>query len=742
RQLSRKATGGAASSRSRRDTAASAAASTPPIRRSEGPVPTSSGPAPLWSASKELDRRLQSHSLAGNSSTTDGKNGGGGPETNGLRAADAKANGKGTQGTATPGSSAAGHTHDKGYDKWTKFDIDAALRSVDEEGGTAHDKRYADSSSSSDSETDGDDSREAAVRQSPRRAPAVERRPSPPSPLPSPSLPTSQTPAPPIAGGTVVASRDLEREERERGNAKFGRGKFDEAIKSYTRCVGMNRKSSLAFSNRAMAYLKLKEFGKSEADSDAALRIDPRHVKSLQRRATARNALGKHRAALGDLQTASEIDPASKEIRKDLSKTLETLKTVVRRAPKRRVKVEGMPLPASKPRGFSRPRKNDEASLPADHDPAIAHAGGAATATSADAPATVDEGTIAPFSSVLHGEKDGNRGSEHGSRGARTTFEELPEEDAAPTTLPPPPEPAAATPLAPCDTLAAKPIAATRLEGRALGAVPSSTGIADSSTVMVATEVRAPTPIAVVEGTLPDSKRVAAVTRPPTAVAPDALRPETPKEKVVASSAARSESSALAGTGNCAKQTGITLRADACSGSAVAHVPGQETAARSTEGKPKTKKESTPSLKRSTAPSSAASPGTAARAQKLPTTGYQFEHMWRSTEGSLEARQELLRAIPPSFIPKIFRRTPLEVELLAGILRHLGAALLPRRPTTALRWLKSLPKASRFGMTVALLGEEDGRAAARELLARLEETPSVKVEPGVIDSLRGQYLLC
>lgn len=453
------------------------------------------------------------------------------------------------------------------------------------------------------------------------------------------------------------------------------------------------------------------------------------------------------------------------QIRKDLSKTLETLKTVVRRSPKRRVKVEGMPLPASKPRGFSRPRKNDEASLPADHDPAIAHAGGAATATSADAPVTVDEGTIAPFSSVLYGEKDGNRGSEHGSRGARTTFEELPEEDAAPTTLPPPPEPTAATPLAPCDTLAAKPIAATRLEGRALGAVPSSTGadagegvtlaapvavvepvlpveIADSSTGMVTTEVGAPTPIAVVEGTLPDSKRVAAVTRPPTAVAPDALRPETPKEKVVASSAARSESSALAGTGNCAKQTGITLRADACSGSAVAHVPGQETAARSTEGKPKTKKESAPSLKRSTAPSSAASPGAAARAQKLPTTGYQFEHMWRSTEGSLEARQELLRAIPPSFIPKIFRRTPLEVELLAGILRHLGAALLPRRPTTALRWLKSLPKASRFGMTVALLGEEDGRAAARELLGRLEETPSVKVEPGVIDSLRGQYLLC
>ena len=155
-----------------------------------------------------------------------------------------------------------------------------------------------------------------------------------------------------------------------------------------------------------------------------------------------------------------------RQIRKDLSKTLETLKTVVRRAPKRRVKVEGMPLPASKPRGFCQSRKNDEASRHAHRDPVIANASGAATATSADAPATTDEGTFAPFSSVLRGE-DGNRGGDNGSRVARTTFEELPEEPTAPTTLPPPPEPEATKPLAPCecDVLPAKPVAAARPEG-------------------------------------------------------------------------------------------------------------------------------------------------------------------------------------------------------------------------------------------------------------------------------------
>lgn len=60
--------------------------------------------------------------------------------------------------------------------------------------------------------------------------------------------------------------------------------------------------------------VQLKEFGKAEADCDTALKLDPRHVKSLQRRAAARNALGKHRAALADLQNAAEIDPSSKEV--------------------------------------------------------------------------------------------------------------------------------------------------------------------------------------------------------------------------------------------------------------------------------------------------------------------------------------------------------------------------------------------------------------------------------------------
>lgn len=47
-----------------------------------------------------------------------------------------------------------------------------------------------------------------------------------------------------------------------------------------------------------------------QSDCNCALQIDPCHIKSLLRRATAYNALGKHRAALRDLLRAAQLEPA------------------------------------------------------------------------------------------------------------------------------------------------------------------------------------------------------------------------------------------------------------------------------------------------------------------------------------------------------------------------------------------------------------------------------------------------
>merc|ERR1719231_606830 len=88
-----------------------------------------------------------------------------------------------------------------------------------------------------------------------------------------------------------------------------------------------------------MAYLKLKEWNKAEGDASCALRIEPDHPKSLLRRATARNALGKHRAAMVDLLKADELEPGNKSVKVELGKTRELLKNAVNRAPMVPVKV-------------------------------------------------------------------------------------------------------------------------------------------------------------------------------------------------------------------------------------------------------------------------------------------------------------------------------------------------------------------------------------------------------------------
>lgn len=107
------------------------------------------------------------------------------------------------------------------------------------------------------------------------------------------------------------------------------------AIKCYTRCLGYSPKNAVVLSNRAMAYLKNREFGKAEDDCDLALKIDPSHLKSLSRRATARNALGKHRLALLDFEKALELDPKSRQLQTQIASTKELIRTAIKRTPRR-----------------------------------------------------------------------------------------------------------------------------------------------------------------------------------------------------------------------------------------------------------------------------------------------------------------------------------------------------------------------------------------------------------------------
>ncbi|WOL18380.1 RNA polymerase II-associated protein 3 isoform X2 [Canna indica] len=108
--------------------------------------------------------------------------------------------------------------------------------------------------------------------------------------------------------------------EKELGNEYFKKKKFLEAIECYSRSIALSP-TSVAFANRAMAYLKLKRYEEAENDCSEALTLDDRYVKAYSRRATARKELGKLKGSLEDADFAVRLEPNNQELRKQYSET-------------------------------------------------------------------------------------------------------------------------------------------------------------------------------------------------------------------------------------------------------------------------------------------------------------------------------------------------------------------------------------------------------------------------------------
>eukprot|EP00753_Platysulcus_tardus_P011855 PLAT3317.34.p2 GENE.PLAT3317.34~~PLAT3317.34.p2 ORF type:complete len:585 (-),score=233.52 PLAT3317.34:43-1770(-) len=208
--------------------------------------------------------------------------------------------------------SAADHTYDRGYARWESMDVDAMLDAVDEEEAKPA-------------------AAAAPAKKGGRKSRKKKKR---------------------VVEAAAAESKDtavsLEEEMRQEGNKHFRRGEFAAAVKSYTRCIGLNPNNHLALSNRAQAYLKLKQWTKAEADCTAALSVDRMHGKSWSRRAAARNAQGKHKAALQDLLTSRAIK-RSKAVDAELRKTRELIRSSARKAPRVSVAVKTLAGPIGTP---------------------------------------------------------------------------------------------------------------------------------------------------------------------------------------------------------------------------------------------------------------------------------------------------------------------------------------------------------------------------------------------------------
>jgi tetratricopeptide (TPR) repeat protein len=75
---------------------------------------------------------------------------------------------------------------------------------------------------------------------------------------------------------------------------------------------------AIVYSNRAMCFLKLRDYGRAEDDSNRALFYKPEYVKALCRRGLAKKALKKLNTAIADFRQALVYEPDNEDARIEL----------------------------------------------------------------------------------------------------------------------------------------------------------------------------------------------------------------------------------------------------------------------------------------------------------------------------------------------------------------------------------------------------------------------------------------
>jgi tetratricopeptide (TPR) repeat protein len=90
---------------------------------------------------------------------------------------------------------------------------------------------------------------------------------------------------------------------------------YTNAIEMYNQCLARRPKDKelkkTVYSNRAQAFLKLKNFEDAERDATMALKFDPTHIKSLNRRGQARFYLKKYKEAKKDFYAILKVEPTN-----------------------------------------------------------------------------------------------------------------------------------------------------------------------------------------------------------------------------------------------------------------------------------------------------------------------------------------------------------------------------------------------------------------------------------------------
>ncbi|GIL86349.1 hypothetical protein Vretifemale_14661 [Volvox reticuliferus] len=109
-------------------------------------------------------------------------------------------------------------------------------------------------------------------------------------------------------------------EEKERGNAFFGRKKYDDAIKSFTRCIELDPSCEVYYSNRSAALAALERWDEAAADARRVVAMKPSWAKGWARLGAACMGLKLYGDAREAYEKALRIEPDDQALRRACEK--------------------------------------------------------------------------------------------------------------------------------------------------------------------------------------------------------------------------------------------------------------------------------------------------------------------------------------------------------------------------------------------------------------------------------------
>ena len=126
---------------------------------------------------------------------------------------------------------------------------------------------------------------------------------------------------------------------KEKGNERFARGAYEDAIVSYDEAIRAFERSAsndgareppvdararaVLYANRAASLLKRSDFARAERDANDAIACDPTYVKGFHRRAAARAGLNAFEGALEDYEKVVRAAPESEALRREVNACME-----------------------------------------------------------------------------------------------------------------------------------------------------------------------------------------------------------------------------------------------------------------------------------------------------------------------------------------------------------------------------------------------------------------------------------